>query len=274
MRNGIWGIWVCVLAAGCSSDPAVVMPAAPTGGDGARNPDVGKAIVEQQDASTAPGDDGGPLPRPDGATNDANDSGVQSEGGGDSAAPGPDGGPDGGTEGGTDGGDGAAPVEAGADGGADGGSNDAATSDASDAAPACSVGATRCQDYQKQTCDGQTWQWQAGAQDCCFTTGRFTKVGSDVTDGATGFVWYKDSGTGTASCAAGFHIPAQAELLTLVIGPPVNNVSVCSPTLDNHMWPNAWPGDFVASDGCVDMLRGIARTCPAGTTKGFLCIKN
>lgn len=192
-------------------------------------------------------------------------------------------------------------VEAGGDGGSDDDAGRDASSDAADSAPSddagpdssmpdaadagkdveqppagCVDGAYRCDAYQHQLCTGGAWQWQVGDQTCCHD-GRFTVAGNVVTDGTSGKRWYRFGGRGAGNeqtCGAvlaGGRLPTVAELSAIVIGRPVNNRSVCSPTVDQQAFQNAYAGDATASDGCVDLVRGVSKAACSDDV-GFLCI--
>jgi hypothetical protein len=183
--------------------------------------------------------------------------------------------------------------EAGADGAGDGGSADAAPSsdaapmeagtldaavdaaqaDASDsgpdAGPACPNGAYRCNEYKREWCTGGAWNWVMGDQSCCFTTGRYTNyAGATAYDTTTGRTWKRSS----APCDPGWRLPTTAELMGIVIGPPINNIAVCNPTVDHNVFVGVAAGDHLTSDGCVDLLRGVSKA-QCGNAFYRLCVQ-
>ena len=187
------------------------------------------------------------------------------------------------------------PVDAGVDAHEDAGADADASDDASepvdagtDAAPTvdsgtdagpppvCTNGETRCHAYQTQRCTNDTWVRQSG-QDCCYDA-RFSVSGTKVTDANTGKVWYRYGGHGAGGgslCPAVIpngRLPTTAELMAITIGPPVNNVSVCSPMVDQKAFKGVYAGDTQTSDGCVDLIRGISKVACTEDTPGFLCV--
>jgi hypothetical protein len=66
-------------------------------------------------------------------------------------------------------------------------------------------------------------------------------------------------------------LPTTAELLGIVIGTPVGNVSVCSPTVDQQAFQNVYAGDTRTSDGCVNLILGASKASCTEVTPGFLC---
>lgn len=158
---------------------------------------------------------------------------------------------------------------------------DAGTPDAEPDAPAdtgpppvCNQGTFRCFEYQKQKCISNAWVWQVGDQSCCHDP-RFTVSGTVVTDSATGRKWYRyggqGAGTGCSAVIPNGRLPSTSELSAIVIGTPVNNTSVCSPTIDQVAFQTVNAGDTVTSDGCVDLLRGISKVACTSVTVGHIC---
>ncbi len=145
--------------------------------------------------------------------------------------------------------------------------------------PPCTDGQTRCDAYQLQACSAGTWTWQVGSQACCHDA-RFSVVGTAVTDATTGLHWFRAGGRGTkpgavSSCPVvipGGRLPTTAELLAITLGPPVNNISVCSPTIDQAAFQTVYAGDAWTSDGCVSLLVGASKAACTESTPGFLCV--
>lgn len=176
-------------------------------------------------------------------------------------------------------------ADAGSDAGADAAGAHDAGPDAADAGsdsgppppppPNCVEGTSRCSAYQTQVCTAGEWIWQVGDQTCCHDP-RFTSAANVVTDSVTGRRWYRYGGRGHGSneiCGAaiqGGRLPTLAELTSLVIGPPVNNKSVCSPTVDQQAFQNVYAGDSTATNGCIDMIRGTSKASCSDDV-GFMC---
>lgn len=141
--------------------------------------------------------------------------------------------------------------------------------------PVCTAGQSRCFEYQYQSCNANAWEWQPGTQSCCHDS-RFSVVGSTVVDSTTGLTWYRYGGRGypSAMCPAlipGGRLPTSDELFAITIGPPVNNVEVCSPAVDQVAFQNVYAGDTWTSDGCVDLNR-VMSSVTCDSQAGFLCV--
>lgn len=196
-----------------------------------------------------------------------------------------------------DGGDGGeTPVDAGSDAApVDDGGADAAE-DAFDASPAndgatdggtaaCSEGAKRCSAFKSEICSGGTWVPGGQLQCCVGDAGRFvvTGGGSTVLDNDTGLTWQRDYGVSsaggiTAACAGvmnddgGFRPPTQQELLGIVIGPAVNGLPVCSPSIDRVAFPlTTLNYVYCSTTGAVDFNSGLAAA--PRTTYAFRCVR-
>jgi hypothetical protein len=143
--------------------------------------------------------------------------------------------------------------------------------------PNCHEGAYRCDNYMRQKCVNDTWTRVFNDQSCCHDP-RFSVVDGVVKDSATGLTWYRYGGSGSYGGAVTFcsviipngRMPTTAELLAITIGAPVDNYSVCSPTVDQKAFLNVVPGKTHTSDGCVDLVRAQSATC--GSTAGTMCV--
>jgi len=69
-------------------------------------------------------------------------------------------------------------------------------------------------------------------------------------------------------------VATTAELLAIVIAPPINNIGVCDPTLDHSAFAGVYDGDNWTIDGCVDLVRGISKPAAECSVMGggWLCI--
>jgi hypothetical protein len=156
-----------------------------------------------------------------------------------------------------------------------------------DAAPAvdafvCNSGDTTCNGYQYLECSSNQWVWNGvtlqGQTACCEDSGRWTMQSSTVAiDTTTGLTWYRypwSGGWTPSDCAlvlSGSTPPTMAQYQALVVGP-----GYCAPTLDSVAFPGATQGQYWGSDGCYDMLKGVADpTCKStyGAPPNWLCVK-
>lgn len=169
--------------------------------------------------------------------------------------------------------DGWVPFDAGYDAAVDSGSDSAPAVDAGyDAGPQpdCLAGQSRCDAFKYETCQDGKWSWYMGDQRCCSESGRWTNITNgpttyEATDSTTGLRWQRgilggpESGPPINVCSSyGYRNPTTAELSHLVIGPPENSISVCSPTIDHKTFPSATSDVVFTNDGCVDLLRGTS----------------
>lgn len=276
-----WGLGLAVLVA-CSGTASSVGPvddgadagddAAPTSSDVDAEdgePDAGSGDVDDARVPSTDAEDddaGGNDATTDATTDDADATVDPIDSGSDASQL------DAGADGGADPKDAGGSVDAGSDGGTP-------TKDAGTNPTTCSWGDTRCKDYRLDMCDQNgTWQWQMGFQDCCYDA-RFVVGQQEVLDTTTGKTWLRTVGRGSGAFGAnqlcdskGGRLPTKEELMEILIGTPVNNFSVCSPTIDQHAWVGVQPGKAWASNGCVDLIRGeVAASCAEADP--FICVK-